>query len=102
MAIVDSLSHKLFYMTLQGENGKPIQLENTIYLQGEWEVALSQLYYAKNLISIYKDSYLIIVVVPSEKSNGHNANVWNAMLSDLKTVSAFQSMRLNVTCWTLP
>ena len=53
-------------MTLQGENGKPIQLENTIYLQGEWEVALSQLYCTKNSISIYKDSYLRIVIAPSE------------------------------------
>ena len=33
MATVDSLSHKSFFMTLQGENGKPIQLENTICLQ---------------------------------------------------------------------
>ena len=84
-------------MTLQGENGKPIQLENTIYLQGEWEVALSQLYYAKNSISIYKYSYLRIVIAPSEKSNDPNANAWNAMLNHLKTVSEFQSMRLDVT-----
>ena len=93
MAIVDSLSHKPFFMTLQGENGKPIQLENTIYLQGEWEVALSQLHYAKNSISIYKDSYLRIVISPSEKSNDPNANA----LSHLKTVSEFQGMRLDVT-----
>ena len=51
-------------MTLQGENGKPIRLESTIYLQGEWEVALSQLYYAKNSISIFKNSYLRIVIAP--------------------------------------
>ena len=99
MAIVDSLSHKPFFMTLQGENGKPIQLENTIYLQGEWEVALSQLYYAKNSISIYKDSYPRIVIAPSEKSNDPNVNAWNAMLSHLKTVSEFQGMRLDVTIW---
>ena len=79
-------------MTLQGENGKPIQLENTIYLQDEWEVALSQLYYANNSTSIYKDSYLRIVIAPSEKSNDSNANAWNAMLSHLKTVSEFQGM----------
>ena len=90
MAIVDSLSHKPFFMTLQGENGKPVQLENTIYLQGEWEVALTQLYYAKNSISIYKDNYLRIVISPSEKSNDPNANAWSAMLSHLKTVFEFQ------------
>ena len=97
MAIVDSLSHKLFFMILQGENGKPIQLENTIYLQGEWEVALSQLYNTKNSIGIYKVSYLRIVIAPSEKSNDPNANAWNAMLSHLETVSKFQGMQLNVT-----
>ena len=66
MAELNSLAHKLSNLTLQGEDGKPIPLGNTIYLQGEWEVCLSQVYYTKNSNSIYRDSYVRIVILPVE------------------------------------
>ena len=43
MVIVNSLVDKPFLMIVQGEHGKLIQFDNTIHLQGEWEVALPQL-----------------------------------------------------------
>ena len=79
--MLNSLAHKPFYLTLQGENGKPIPLENTIYLQGEWEVCLSQMYYTRNSNSIYKDSYVRIVILPVEKPDtAEEASAWNNML----------------------
>ena len=54
MAVVNSLAHKPFYLTLQGQNGKPILLENTIYLQGEWEACILQMYYIKILTAFTK------------------------------------------------
>lgn len=91
MAVVNSLAHKPFYLTLQGENGKPIPLENTIYLQGEWEVCLSQMYYTKNSNSLYKDSYIRILILPVEKKvDQEEALAWNNML---KT----KSQRFDVT-----
>ena len=50
-------------------------IANELRMNGEWEVALSQLYYAKSSISIYKDSYLRIVIAPSEESNNPYAKL---------------------------
>ena len=73
---------------MQGQNGKPILLENTIYLQGEWEVCLSQMYYTKNSDSIYSDSYNRIVILPVEKPETEDeALAWNNVkktLSDIR------------------
>ena len=55
MAIVDSLGREPLFLTLQGGNGNPTQLQNAFRYKvngKEWEVTLSQLYYAKTPISI--------------------------------------------------
>ena len=84
-------------MTLQGKNGQPIALEHTMYLQGEWEVCLSQLYYTKNSNSIYKDSFIRIIMMPTEKPESeHEASAWNNMLKRFPKPNEFRHMDITI------
>ena len=64
MAVVNSLGYKPSYLTLQGQNGKPILLESTIYLQSEWESVCH-----KCITQMY---YIRIVILPVKKPGTEN------------------------------
>ena len=98
----ETVARYSFSLTVHMKNGTPLYLNRAIYLNGDWEMCLSQLHLPRSEITVFSDCKIEFRydLLPKQSPKTEKDRLWNEKLKRLRKNEKKQTITISIAAGT--